>query len=510
MIQVLVFLAMAAAAWYLLIVRPQRRMHDSHEQIAASLVPGDHILTVGGLIGTVSAVGHETVDVEFTAGSTTTVARSAIASKLTSGPTTSSASNPPTRSSPMHNQHQPHQQQHQQQQHQQPVAQPMVAPAPPQLGYAAPQHIEVSRPEPWGQQLPQFPHQPQHQPPPQQYGLTSPYGQPPSWARPAQSGPALRPYAVPAPIERRPLNLPPVPNVLAGFPQRQTARPAAQHFDQNRPVHHGTLQPQVMPSMPVAPQPVQYQAVAPAPQQYSQQQPMYSQPQQYVQQQQPHPTYAQPEQYISPQNHAQPMQQPYGQPPQYVQHSAPAVIQPALSPTPQQQTAPQPSRAHSHPPEGMGQAVRLDRELVRTFERAHREREELAEEIRRATAPLVAIDTPPVNQMTPEPVPQVQTREVADQVRAVPTPVARMFVHSGEVATSGPAPASSFPAPARPPEVIPVSGEDIRTSIPRPRRPDTPLGAQQAAFQRSTPWSATPQQQGSEQVAGPALGTVSA
>lgn len=49
----LIFLAVLAAMFYFLIIRPQRRRAVEHDRMLGLLKPGDEIVTVGGIFATV-------------------------------------------------------------------------------------------------------------------------------------------------------------------------------------------------------------------------------------------------------------------------------------------------------------------------------------------------------------------------------------------------------------------------------------------------------------------------
>lgn len=63
--ELLIFpIAMIALTW-LLLVRPQRARLREREQLVAALGPGDDVVTVGGMHGTVLATDDETVLLEI-------------------------------------------------------------------------------------------------------------------------------------------------------------------------------------------------------------------------------------------------------------------------------------------------------------------------------------------------------------------------------------------------------------------------------------------------------------
>jgi len=64
---------------YFMMIRPQQKRRREAEQMQASLGPGDEVVTIGGLYGTVTGVDDETVMLEIAPGVQTRYARPAIA-----------------------------------------------------------------------------------------------------------------------------------------------------------------------------------------------------------------------------------------------------------------------------------------------------------------------------------------------------------------------------------------------------------------------------------------------
>ncbi len=78
-----IYLVILVAAFYFLIVRPQRRQQMIRRQIIATVDVGDEIVTSGGVFGTVVAIDAETLDVEIAPGVVVKIARGAVAQKIT-------------------------------------------------------------------------------------------------------------------------------------------------------------------------------------------------------------------------------------------------------------------------------------------------------------------------------------------------------------------------------------------------------------------------------------------
>lgn len=72
-------LIVLAAAFYLLIIRPQQRRQKEHRALMESLAIGDRVVTIGGINGTVSRLDDDTIGLEVAPGVVIDVARSAVA-----------------------------------------------------------------------------------------------------------------------------------------------------------------------------------------------------------------------------------------------------------------------------------------------------------------------------------------------------------------------------------------------------------------------------------------------
>jgi preprotein translocase subunit YajC len=75
----LIYFAVLALAFFLLIVRPQRRRAQAHRQFVAGLALGDEVLTSGGVYGTITALREDDVELQIAPGTVIRVARMAIA-----------------------------------------------------------------------------------------------------------------------------------------------------------------------------------------------------------------------------------------------------------------------------------------------------------------------------------------------------------------------------------------------------------------------------------------------
>jgi len=79
-------LILIIVAVYFLMIRPQSKKRREAATMQSSLGPGDEIVTIGGLYGTVTDVNDETVTLEISPGVTARYARQAVGRVLTSTP----------------------------------------------------------------------------------------------------------------------------------------------------------------------------------------------------------------------------------------------------------------------------------------------------------------------------------------------------------------------------------------------------------------------------------------
>ncbi len=75
----LIYFAVLALAFFLLIVRPQRRRAAAHRQFVTMLSVGDEVMTSGGVFGTIRGLDDVAVELEIAPGTVIRVARPAIA-----------------------------------------------------------------------------------------------------------------------------------------------------------------------------------------------------------------------------------------------------------------------------------------------------------------------------------------------------------------------------------------------------------------------------------------------
>lgn len=78
-IAILGWFVLLAAAFFFLVVRPQRRQMAAHRALVATLGVGDEVITTGGIHGTIRGLTDDAVELEVATGVVIRVARQAIA-----------------------------------------------------------------------------------------------------------------------------------------------------------------------------------------------------------------------------------------------------------------------------------------------------------------------------------------------------------------------------------------------------------------------------------------------
>ena len=71
--------------FYFLIIRPQNKKQKEHREMVAALTTGDEVVTAGGVLGRVTAVGEQFLDVEIAHNVTVKVQRHTVSTVLPKG-----------------------------------------------------------------------------------------------------------------------------------------------------------------------------------------------------------------------------------------------------------------------------------------------------------------------------------------------------------------------------------------------------------------------------------------
>lgn len=79
-------LALMVVAFYFVLIRPQQRRLKQHQQLIQQLKPGDEVVTIGGMYGTVTQLDDSSVWLEVANGTVIRFSRQAIGRTLTPEP----------------------------------------------------------------------------------------------------------------------------------------------------------------------------------------------------------------------------------------------------------------------------------------------------------------------------------------------------------------------------------------------------------------------------------------
>jgi preprotein translocase subunit YajC len=79
----LIFIALLVAAFYFLILRPQRKRQQALQRTMSALTPGSRVMLGSGVFGTVVSVGPRQVVLEVSPGAELTVLKQAISKVVT-------------------------------------------------------------------------------------------------------------------------------------------------------------------------------------------------------------------------------------------------------------------------------------------------------------------------------------------------------------------------------------------------------------------------------------------
>ncbi|MCZ7375470.1 MULTISPECIES: preprotein translocase subunit YajC [unclassified Micromonospora] len=79
----ILMIALLFGVMYFMMIRPQQKRRKEAEAMQSNLGPGDEVVTIGGLYGTVTGIEDDTVLIEVAPGVQTRYARPAIARVVT-------------------------------------------------------------------------------------------------------------------------------------------------------------------------------------------------------------------------------------------------------------------------------------------------------------------------------------------------------------------------------------------------------------------------------------------
>ena len=84
---ILIFLVLLFGMMYFVMIRPQRKRQQEHQQLVEELRKGDKVITAGGIYGQIETVSDENVVLKIESGATIRVAKSSIVGKQEQGET---------------------------------------------------------------------------------------------------------------------------------------------------------------------------------------------------------------------------------------------------------------------------------------------------------------------------------------------------------------------------------------------------------------------------------------
>ena len=87
MMVLVIYIVAFIAIMYFLILRPQRRIQQKHQQMISQIRKGDEVVTDGGIIGSVVHMTDDRVTIKTAENTRIVIARPKIARVLTSGST---------------------------------------------------------------------------------------------------------------------------------------------------------------------------------------------------------------------------------------------------------------------------------------------------------------------------------------------------------------------------------------------------------------------------------------
>ena len=78
----LIFLGLLIAIFYFMLIRPQKKRMEDHRKLVESIDPGDQVITMTGLYGTVRSIGDEDLELEIAPGTTVRFLKSAVGRRI--------------------------------------------------------------------------------------------------------------------------------------------------------------------------------------------------------------------------------------------------------------------------------------------------------------------------------------------------------------------------------------------------------------------------------------------
>ncbi len=84
---IIIFLVFLFGMMYFVMIRPQRKRQQEHQQLVEELRKGDKVITAGGIYGQIETVSDENVVLKIESGATIRVAKSSVVGQQGQGET---------------------------------------------------------------------------------------------------------------------------------------------------------------------------------------------------------------------------------------------------------------------------------------------------------------------------------------------------------------------------------------------------------------------------------------
>ncbi len=75
---IIIFLVLIFGVFYFLMIRPQRKKQQQHQEMVKVLQKGDKVVTAGGIYGTIESLSDDSIVLKVESGSTIRVARGSV------------------------------------------------------------------------------------------------------------------------------------------------------------------------------------------------------------------------------------------------------------------------------------------------------------------------------------------------------------------------------------------------------------------------------------------------
>jgi len=77
----LIFVALLFGLMYFVMIRPQRKRQQEHQQLIEELKRGDRVVTAGGIYGVIESISEDSVTIKVESGATMKVAKGSVSLK---------------------------------------------------------------------------------------------------------------------------------------------------------------------------------------------------------------------------------------------------------------------------------------------------------------------------------------------------------------------------------------------------------------------------------------------